>query len=488
MPALPSCTAFGPSPSGSSGGRFVLDPAERRLLRDGQPVVLTPRAFDLLVLLASQPGHLVTKDELMAGAWPGVVVEGNALSVAVSRLRAALGETGHGLIETVPGRGYRFAAPVSALSPAPGGSEGEALLAGPRVEDVFPVLAHSGDGAALPGPRLAAWARAPAARPARRLWWRGALGVGVVAVALGAGLALWSGRPERPPAPAPAASVPSPPAPHEVPAEALVAYRRGHALWASRRGAEMAEALGQFKRATVLDPLFARAYVGEARVYAFAYRAGPAADAAIARALALDSTLAEAWATRAFVRAFQAWDWAGADADFARARALGPDDVTTLQWTASLRMVQRRLPEADSLLQRALALDPDDAALHADLCELRYYRRAYPGARAACDHARALDPRQPMARNHRFSLTLAAPGGRAEAAHRLAGFRRADFDNAFRARLHARLGARDSALAYVERAVAERAFVAPFLNADPLFDFVRADARWRAAMRQVGLQ
>ena len=56
-------------------GAFRLDPAERLLLKDGQPVPLTPKAFDLLVYLAERPGRLVEKQALLSALWPDAVVE-----------------------------------------------------------------------------------------------------------------------------------------------------------------------------------------------------------------------------------------------------------------------------------------------------------------------------------------------------------------------------------------------------------------------------
>lgn len=90
-------------------GRFVLVPAERLLLADGNPLALTGKAFDLLVALVRQPGHLLTKDELLQAVWPDVVVEEVNLSVNVSALRKVLGAAPAGeWIETVPRQGYRF--------------------------------------------------------------------------------------------------------------------------------------------------------------------------------------------------------------------------------------------------------------------------------------------------------------------------------------------------------------------------------------------
>jgi DNA-binding winged helix-turn-helix (wHTH) protein/Tol biopolymer transport system component len=95
-------------------GPFRLNPSERLLLRDGQPVALKPKAFDLLVFLVERQGHLVSKDELMEGLWPGTFVEEANLTYTVSILRRALGDKQDGdqFIQTVPTRGYRFVPPV----------------------------------------------------------------------------------------------------------------------------------------------------------------------------------------------------------------------------------------------------------------------------------------------------------------------------------------------------------------------------------------
>jgi eukaryotic-like serine/threonine-protein kinase len=102
-------------------GPFRLDPRERLLTRDGQPVALTPKAFDLLVYLVERPGRLVEKQALMAALWPDAVVEEANLAYTVSALRKALGDghDGEQIIQTVPTRGYRFVAPVRVVLPQP---------------------------------------------------------------------------------------------------------------------------------------------------------------------------------------------------------------------------------------------------------------------------------------------------------------------------------------------------------------------------------
>jgi TolB-like protein/DNA-binding winged helix-turn-helix (wHTH) protein/Tfp pilus assembly protein PilF len=98
-------------------GEFRLDTSERLLLRNGEPVLLPPKVFDMLVVLVQNGGHLLDKEKLMHELWPDSFVEDVNLSVNISVLRKVLGESenGEGFIETVPKRGYRFIAQVSEL-------------------------------------------------------------------------------------------------------------------------------------------------------------------------------------------------------------------------------------------------------------------------------------------------------------------------------------------------------------------------------------
>src|SRR6266508_6229657 len=95
-------------------GPLRLIPEERQLLRENRPVPLTPKSFDLLVVLVENNGHLLEKGELMKRIWPESFVEEANLSVNVSALRRALGEgpNEHQYVEKVPRSGYRFVAGV----------------------------------------------------------------------------------------------------------------------------------------------------------------------------------------------------------------------------------------------------------------------------------------------------------------------------------------------------------------------------------------
>lgn len=98
-------------------GRFCLDLAQGGLLRDGKLVPLGNRALEILIVLASAKGEIVTKDKLMTQVWPGRVVEENNIQVHVSALRKALGDdnASASCVVTIPGRGYRL---VGTPSPA----------------------------------------------------------------------------------------------------------------------------------------------------------------------------------------------------------------------------------------------------------------------------------------------------------------------------------------------------------------------------------
>jgi TolB-like protein/Tfp pilus assembly protein PilF len=88
-------------------GTFTLDTGERVLRRGGKPVPLTPKTFDILLVLVQQSGRVLTKQEIMERVWPDAVVEESNLARQVSTLRKILGQAGQ-QIETIPWRGYRF--------------------------------------------------------------------------------------------------------------------------------------------------------------------------------------------------------------------------------------------------------------------------------------------------------------------------------------------------------------------------------------------
>jgi DNA-binding winged helix-turn-helix (wHTH) protein/TolB-like protein/Tfp pilus assembly protein PilF len=91
-------------------GPFRLDLLRRSLERDGQPIALSGKALEILAILLERRGDVVDKDDLMRQVWPDTAVEENNITVAISALRKALGETASATkwIVTIPGRGYSF--------------------------------------------------------------------------------------------------------------------------------------------------------------------------------------------------------------------------------------------------------------------------------------------------------------------------------------------------------------------------------------------
>ncbi len=99
-------------------GDYRLDAGQLRLSRAGEPVPLTPKVFDTLLLLVKHKGEVLAKEEILRAIWPDTIVEENNLNQNISTLRRVLGESRgeNRFIATVPGRGYRFVPDVQTLN------------------------------------------------------------------------------------------------------------------------------------------------------------------------------------------------------------------------------------------------------------------------------------------------------------------------------------------------------------------------------------
>jgi Tol biopolymer transport system component/DNA-binding winged helix-turn-helix (wHTH) protein len=156
-------------------GSWRLDAGQRALAHRNERIPLTPKTFDLLLMLVRSPARAFSRHELMAELWPDTIVEEANLSYQISLLRKALGEDGR-WIETVQKHGYRFSAAVNVV-PAGGHVPPDSRLRG--VES----------GAEATSPRVTT--------PHRRrfLLWSG---VAAASLALGAYLLIRQGRPASP--------------------------------------------------------------------------------------------------------------------------------------------------------------------------------------------------------------------------------------------------------------------------------------------------
>ncbi len=159
---------------------FRVDPVRRRLLRAGEPVPLTPKAFAILLVLLDKRGEVVEKEELIQKVWPDTFVTEANLTQNISSLRKALGERAQDsrLVLTIPGQGYSF---VGEVFEAPRPMTGEIHLASlftgltetppfgtpiPDLPSTKPVPPETVDGAAMepaPVPPPALEAPAPPA-------------------------------------------------------------------------------------------------------------------------------------------------------------------------------------------------------------------------------------------------------------------------------------------------------------------------------------
>lgn len=103
-----------------SFGPFTLVPMERRLEKNGVPVTIGGRAFDILLILITHASEIVSKTTLLKQAWPNVIVDEGSLRFQVNALRKTLGESVSSAeyVSTVQGQGYRFVAPVSRVTSA----------------------------------------------------------------------------------------------------------------------------------------------------------------------------------------------------------------------------------------------------------------------------------------------------------------------------------------------------------------------------------
>lgn len=106
------------SPAALQVGEWRVAPELNQISRAGETVRLEPRAVELLGYLAQRAGEVVSREELLAALWPGVIVGDNALTQVVTKLRKALGDTAREptYIEAISKRGYRLIAPVERLA------------------------------------------------------------------------------------------------------------------------------------------------------------------------------------------------------------------------------------------------------------------------------------------------------------------------------------------------------------------------------------
>jgi DNA-binding SARP family transcriptional activator/Tfp pilus assembly protein PilF len=308
---------------------------------------------------------------------------------------------------------------------------------------------------------------------------------------------------------------------------ALHSYIEGR-YWLNKRGPGLLRSIGIFTKALDRDPTFALAYAGMADAYVqLGYAsllrpddAFPKARAAAERALQLDASLAEPHATLGFVKMYYDWDWPGAEREFQTALTLNPSYATAHEWYGLFLTAMGRFDEAREHEHRAQVLDPLSTAVAGTAAWVLYYAgnndeaerqlrialradstfalgRFYLGrvhqSRGKLDSALAAYHSTGPLRD--WVPTIAAvghvygtQGRRAEALAtltRLDSLSHHEYVTAYAVALvHASLGQRDSAFAWLDRGVAERTHWLVWLRRDPRWAPIRSDPRFETlAMR-----
>ncbi|HZR81103.1 MAG TPA: winged helix-turn-helix domain-containing protein [Candidatus Binatia bacterium] len=420
-------------------GQFRLREADAELLRDGQRVALARKAFDTLLALVERAGHLVPKDELMRRVWPDAVVEEANLANNVSLLRRVLGDPR--IIETVPGRGYRFAAPVreTAVTQAEppsvavlpfrvlGAADDEYLGLG-FADALITRLATVRGLRVRPTSAVARWTSPADPLAVGRALRVGAVLEGTIRVAaerirvtaqlvdVEEASPLWTGKfderlsdifavedaiSERIARSLSEAVLgdDADPLRETRNSEAHRLYLKARYLQSKLTRDSLRKAIDAFTAAAEIDGAYARAHAGIAECWCWLSHfhvspreALPRARAAAERALALDEGVAEAHLALGLVRMWYDWDWRSAGAAYRRALDLSPSHAAAHTWYAFDLTIQARHDEAIGVARRALALDPLSLPARACLGWVLYCARRPRDVVAEMEPAIELDP------------------------------------------------------------------------------------------------
>jgi len=442
-----------PPPVAYRFSKFCLQPADRRLFLEGEPVSLPPKVFDVLLILVSSHGRLVEKDEFFKQVWQDSFVEEVALAHAVSQLRKALreGSDDSKFIETVPKRGYRFLASVEAdwgesaeaqsrvtvavlpFEDLGGGSEREYLADGLTEEVIASLGQLDPDHLGVIGrTSIMSYKRttktlAAIGRELGTLFLvessirdvDGRMRITSRLIRAGDQVQIWCESYDRDPgsvlefqrdlSKAIAHQVRLRLSPERLNAmarrqtqqvEAYDFYLRGRYFWHQLSAQTTRRAIEFYTRATELDPGYALAWAGLGDAYAAGpingdappLRMWPLARAAAANANAAGPDLAEAQNALAFVKFWLDWDWIGAETAFRRAIALDPSYALAHRTLAIALSHMERNEEARTVARRAVELDPLHAGHHALSSQVAFNAGDYPAAIQFARQATILDP------------------------------------------------------------------------------------------------
>ena len=314
--------------------------------------------------------------------------------------------------------------------------------------------------------------------------------------------------------------------------DAFQAYSKGRVCWNRRSRDGFRKAIDYFNEAIKLDPEYALAYTGLADCYTSlsAYTLNPPNESfprareAVQKALEIDDKLAEAHASLAHIRFIYDWDWEGAEKHYKYAIDLNPNYASAHQWYSVFLSSIGRNDDAIAQAKLAQELDPASLPIARDATRAFYLARQYDEAIAVSVKAIELD-RRTYGLNSWLEMAYEQRGLYDQAietrlnASTIAGFKpekvaalRKEYQSFgwkgfwqkelarteelaqqeyvspyILVRLYARLGEKEKTLAWLEKAYAEHSDQLVFLKADPIFDGVRSDARFKNLLRLVRL-
>jgi DNA-binding winged helix-turn-helix (wHTH) protein/Flp pilus assembly protein TadD len=518
-------------------GPFRLDPPERRLICDGHIVSLTPRAFDVLVILIRSNGHIIEKSQLMREVWGNCFVEEGNLAVAISTLRKALGDDAgkeRKYIQTVAKHGYRFVGnvnevreevhPSSSALQIQSSDTRELLLEDPFLVEDSPLVPPVEVPRKL---RSASWKLAMLPLGAvvcivsivglSNFWQRRVSKNSVAEDYKGASTdptmsVLLSKRAKKQLEPA-----------AKKFSEADNLYIKGLYFWNKRTVAGLRRSIEYFEQATIKDPRDALSFAGLADAYVLLNSYGvepseeayPSAKSAALRSLELDQLLPEAHASSGMVSFFYEWKWRNAEQEFRRSIELDPNYAMAHSWYALDLLAMARNDEALTEAQTAHKLDPLSLIATTEVGWVYYCSRQYGSAIEALQSVIDLD--QNFARAHtRLGMVYAAKGqfgdgiiefkraqelsGPDPYIDGLLGYAQAQSGNTNAARklykeladrshreyvpafsmalISIGLNDKDGAIDWLNRAFQERSTYMVYAKTDPLLDSVRSDPRF----------
>jgi eukaryotic-like serine/threonine-protein kinase len=310
--------------------------------------------------------------------------------------------------------------------------------------------------------------------------------------------------------------------------EAYQLYLKGRFHWNRRTSESLEKSVEYLNQAIERDPAYALAYAALADAwfsrgwyrYVVPKDAYERARAAATRALEIDQNLAEGHAILAAIKTTYEWDWQGAEREFKLAIQMNPNYATAHQRYSLFLPITGRFDEAISEAKRARELDPLSLPINENVGDILYLARRYKEAEEQLRKTLELDPNYGVARGTlakvyeaqgryeealNLRLASAPPETAAEIrkifaasgikgvwrhwlGQRLEQARREYVSPADIALFYARLGERDEAFSWLERAMQERSILFNYLAADARFDNLRPDPRYADLLRRVGLQ